>query len=121
MNIKDFLLEFDKLEDRKGGKLYPKHPLSGLPEDEYRNRLKLTEDLFKNEMLWEYKRYFTNCWGNDILRYTKDQMEDYAARFSINGMSVLCDEIERGHNLFMETVAPPEEFDKFEVGINSEL
>ena len=113
-NLGAMAVEIDGIE-KKPGESYPPHPLSDLSDDELRTRLAQVEELFKNPMLWEYKRWLINKMGNKLVRYSRSQEEDVAARFTINGIATLTDEIEQGHKLFEERNKPPEDYDRFEV------
>ncbi len=52
--------------------------------------------------------------GNFSLRNSENWEQDLAGRFSINGISLIRNEVKRAYEEYMERSKPPEEFDEFE-------
>lgn len=64
--------------------------------------------------------YYINLQGNFALRQADGELQILSARMTINGISLIQTEVNKGHLEYTERSKPPEDFDKFSVELLNE-
>lgn len=103
-NLGSLVLDFTKNPDY----------LEGIDEAERKDRIVQANELYKNKMFGIIYEHLVNKQGNFTLKQAINDAQIFTGRMSINGMTLLKNEVDRCHMLFEEMVIP-EQFDPQEV------
>lgn len=97
--------------DEKG---IPKHFLDLENKDKRSQYINELYSICQTEVFEVMCKNHIDIQGNFSLRQSGTFEEDLAGRFSINGISLIRNEVRRGAAEYVERSKPPEEFDQFE-------
>lgn len=92
----------------------PRHFLDTENKDKRAAYIAQLEEIYNTEVWHEMVKYHKNYQGNFSFRKALDDMQIFAGRMSVNGISLLQNDVQFGHDEYAERSKPPEEFDKFE-------
>ena len=87
--------------------------LDGISEEKRMAMITQANEIYKNEMFETIVNYLINAQGNYILKEAQNDVQIFAGRFNINGLTLFRKEVERCHVLF-EEIINKEDFNKFD-------
>lgn len=96
----------------------------GHPPHFLNTELKETRDMYlaQLEQIWNLEvwhamcKYHIDTQGNFSFREADGELQILAGRMSVNGISLLRNEVKKGHEEYADRSKPPEEFDEHELG-----
>lgn len=116
--IKDYMREVLGLEqidftnvDEQG---IPPHFLNIESKELRKQYISELYQIQKLEVFQVLIRYLINTQGNYIIRNAENDLAVYCGRMTLNGISLVRNEVRDGFDEYMEGRKPEEEFDKFE-------
>lgn len=93
----------------------PAHYLSGLDEKSKEAWYARLSSIYTSPEFKAMCKYLINCQANLTVRKGLTDRQNDAGRFTINGISLILEELERNHMLYEEATKPPDSYDRYEV------
>lgn len=94
---------------------YPKHFLDTLIPAQREAYIAQLHQIHNLEVWKDMTDYHTNLQGNFIARHAEDDMQMFCGRMTINGISLLKADVDKGHLEYQDRSKPPDEFDPHSV------
>lgn len=94
---------------------YPKHFLDTLIPAQREAYVAQLHQIHNLEVWKDMTDYHTNVQGNFIARHAEDDTQMLCGRMTINGISLLKTDVDKGHLEYQDRSKPPDDFDPYSV------
>lgn len=91
------------------------NPFEGLSEKELEVRVHELNTVYHNRAFGELLEFLTNAQLHYTMERATDDAQLYAGRFNINGLALVKANLNRYHNIYEESAAPPDSYDEYEI------
>lgn len=95
----------------------PKHFLESVTEKQHEMYIAQLHQISEMEVWHAMVKHHFDTQGNYIIRVAPDELASTFSRGTFNGISLLKNDVERGHQEYIDRSKPPDDFDKFSVDL----